>query len=165
MVPIEGQESSGTRAASRSAGNAASSSTSKAASPRATRATEDLRKARGSPSSTTGVDEDQGRGQDKLGDEVEIQRKTYIYLWYFYKKVWKVKDVLLVHPKDSSELARKANEHLRVGLRHFDTELGVLSPGTCYKTVVANGTHSTILRRWILMTSLGALHQPFAKGY
>ena len=34
---------------------------------------------------------------------------------------------------------------MRDGLRHFDTQLGILHPGTCYDTAVADETHSIIL--------------------
>lgn len=54
-------------------------------------------------------------------------------------------DHLLVHPEYLSVVASKATEHMRKGYRHFDTQLGILQPGTCHDTAAADGTHAIIL--------------------
>lgn len=54
-------------------------------------------------------------------------------------------DHLLVYPEDLSVVASRATKHVRKRYRHFDTQLGILHPGTCYDNAATNGTHAIIL--------------------
>lgn len=74
-----------------------------------------------------------------------MKKKTYIYFWYFYKKILKVKDILLIYPKDLFNIIYKTNKYIKIEKRHFDIKLHVLSPCIYYKTIINHKIYFIIL--------------------
>lgn len=63
----------------------------------------------------------------------------------FSQKLWKVKDVLLVHLKNSSNVVKKKNKNVKVQLRYFNINLGMLSLSIYYKITITNGIYFIVL--------------------